>query len=170
MTAIHPDTISRRRLLRPIFVVPVLLVLAALLAFVLYYFEPQSAFLNSTAKEAAPTTVVSEDIASRTGTFFGLAHDTSGTAKIVATPEGPMLRIEGLDTLNGPDLRVILSSASGKGGNFSQDYVDLGGLKGNKGDQNYAIPAGTDLSKFKSVAIWCRRFDATFGAADLSAA
>jgi hypothetical protein len=40
-------------------------------------------------------------------------------------------------------------------------------LKGNEGDQNYDIPAGTDLDKFQTVSIYCERFNANFGAAPL---
>jgi len=46
--------------------------------------------------------------------------------------------------------------------------INLGRLKGNIGDQNYAIPAGTDLSTFKSVLIWCKRFNTGFGVASLT--
>lgn len=45
--------------------------------------------------------------------------------------------------------------------------AELGPLKGTEGDQNYSIPAGTDLSKYKTVAIYCERFNVTFGAAPL---
>jgi hypothetical protein len=45
--------------------------------------------------------------------------------------------------------------------------VELGQLKGNEGDQNYEIPAGTDLSKFKAVSIFCERYNANFGTAPL---
>jgi hypothetical protein len=45
--------------------------------------------------------------------------------------------------------------------------VELGSLKGNKGDQNYEIPAGTDLNKFTAVSIYCERFSANFGTAPL---
>jgi Electron transfer DM13 len=45
--------------------------------------------------------------------------------------------------------------------------VELGNLKGNAGDQNYEIPAGTDLAKFQTVSIYCERFNANFGAAPL---
>jgi hypothetical protein len=45
--------------------------------------------------------------------------------------------------------------------------VELGKLKGNEGDQNYEIPAGTDLSKFQTVSIYCERFNANFGTAPL---
>jgi hypothetical protein len=45
--------------------------------------------------------------------------------------------------------------------------VELGKLKGNEGDQNYEIPAGTDLTKFRAVSIYCERFNANFGTAPL---
>ena len=86
-----------------------------------------------------------------------------------------VLRIEGLDTSNGPDLHVWLSDqpvVDGPSGWTVFDdgaYVDLGALKGNKGSQNYAVPAGTDLSVFTSVSIWCARFRVSFGAATLTA-
>ncbi len=47
------------------------------------------------------------------------------------------------------------------------ERVDLGPLKGNEGNQNYPIPAGTDLSKYKAVSIFCEHFDANFGTAPL---
>jgi hypothetical protein len=50
------------------------------------------------------------------------------------------------------------------------DFVDLGNLKGNVGDQNYEVPAGTDLSRYDTVVIWCVRFSANFGDAVLAAA
>jgi hypothetical protein len=37
-------------------------------------------------------------------------------------------------------------------------YVDLGRLKAFSGGQNYPIPAGVELSRFKSVVIWCEQF------------
>lgn len=49
-------------------------------------------------------------------------------------------------------------------------HVSLGKLKGNKGDQNYAIPEGLNLSDYSSVTIWCDRFDVSFGAAELAGA
>ena len=54
--------------------------------------------------------------------------------------------------------------------NFLKDNtekLELGKLKGNEGDQNYEIPAGTDLTKFRTVSIYCERFNANFGAAPL---
>ncbi|SFP04578.1 Electron transfer DM13 [Amycolatopsis arida] len=47
-------------------------------------------------------------------------------------------------------------------------YVSLGELEGNRGDQNYPLPAGTDRGRYRSLSIWCDRFDVSFGAAGLT--
>ena len=60
--------------------------------------------------------------------------------------------------------------ARGAEGAFDDTFVNLGRLKGNVGDQNYEIPAGTDLGGLTTVVIWCDRFNSAFGAADLEAA
>lgn len=106
------------------------------------------------------------------GTFRGLDHETTGTASLVRLADGGhVLRFENLSTSNGPDLRVYLSAepASGEGRAFARDFIDIGALKGNRGNQNYEIPAGTDVSRFRSVVIWCRRFTVGFGVAGLEA-
>lgn len=50
----------------------------------------------------------------------------------------------------------------------ARGFVSLGALKGNIGDQNYRIPAGIDLSRYRAVSVWCRRFGVNFGAAPLA--
>ncbi len=102
-------------------------------------------------------------------------HTTTGTAKLIRLPDGSRtLRLENLDTSNGPDLRVWLTDAPVKEGvagwRVFDDgkYVSLGKLKGNKGDQNYEIPADVNLADYSSVTIWCDRFDVSFGAAALT--
>lgn len=107
-----------------------------------------------------------------TGTFHGIAHQTSGRATVYQTPTGRVLRITHFKTSNGPNVHVLLvavSDAKDDENFFKEkvDRVDLGSLKGNEGDQNYTIPAGTDLSKYKTVSIFCERFEANFGAAPL---
>ena len=47
------------------------------------------------------------------------------------------------------------------------EFIDLGTLRGNLGDQNDALDPTVDLTKYRSVVIWCDRFDAAFGAAPL---
>ena len=55
-------------------------------------------------------------------------------------------------------------------GAFDDDYVDLGPLKGNIGDQNYVVPEGVDATSYTSVVVWCDRFNVSFGAAELKPA
>jgi hypothetical protein len=107
-----------------------------------------------------------------TGTFHGAAHKTSGRATVYQSPNGEVLRLTHFATSNGPNLHVILIAASDAQDNENfldkkVERVELGQLKGNEGDQNYDIPAGTDLSKFKSVSIFCERYNANFGTAPL---
>jgi Electron transfer DM13 len=108
-----------------------------------------------------------------TGNFHGKVHSTSGRATIYQEKDGRMiLRLTNFKTSNGPDVHVILIAATDADddANFlksNTERVELGKLKGNEGDQNYAIPSGTDLNKFQTVSIYCERFNANFGAAPL---
>jgi hypothetical protein len=108
-----------------------------------------------------------------TGTFHGKVHSTSGRATIYQEEDGKLiLRLTRFKTSNGPDVHVILIAGADADddANFLKsgtERVELGILKGNEGDQNYEIPAGTDLSKFQTVSIYCERFNANFGAAPL---
>jgi hypothetical protein len=104
------------------------------------------------------------------GDFESIDHDTSGKALVVDTGDGTrVLRLEDLSTDNGPDVFVYLSAAPVSAGEkaLDDDFVDLGGLKGNLGNQNYEVPDDVDLDRYKTVVIWCRRFSSGFGAADL---
>ena len=98
-------------------------------------------------------------------------HRGSGQATIYTTPEGGhLLRLENLEVTNGPALHVILSPHEDPDraeGVKQPGYVDLGDLKGNRGNQNYAIPAGTDVSIFNSVVIYCKPFSVVFSVATL---
>lgn len=107
-----------------------------------------------------------------TGTFHGEAHHTMGRATVYQTSKGEVLRITHFKTTDGPKLHVLLIAADDAKDDLNVfkekiDKVDLGPLRGTEGDQNYDIPAGTDLSKYKTVAIFCERFLITFGAAPL---
>lgn len=117
---------------------------------------------------APPTTVASVPVG---GDFVGIDHGTTGRVVLLQDENGAQfVRLENLDTTNGPDLFVYLSTnaPAGPEGQFDDDYVNLGRLAGNIGSSNYAIPSGTDLSRYASVVIWCDRFNSAFGAAPLS--
>ena len=106
----------------------------------------------------------------RTGSFVGVGdgiHNAEGEAKIIPFQDGDknILRLENLRVTNGPDLYVYLATDK-----TTSDFVNVGKLKANNGNQNYEIPAGTDLTKYDTVLIWCRPFSVLFGSAELGSA
>jgi hypothetical protein len=107
-----------------------------------------------------------------TGSFVSRNRYTvTGTATTYQLDDGErVLRLEDFDSTNGPDLFVYLTVAGAADDDaaLDADFVDLGALTGNIGDQNYVVPADVDLDLYDSVVIWCRRFTTSFGVADLS--
>ena len=157
------------------------LILGALVVVALggwYAFRPERLFIDQTVNESLPavTEVMADASADpvvlATGQFHSNAHETKGTAAIYRLPDGSrVLRLTGFETSNGPDVQVYLVAAN----DVTEDatvkqvgFVNVGALKGNIGDQNYTIPADLDLGKFRSVTIWCRRFNVNFGTAPLT--
>jgi hypothetical protein len=106
------------------------------------------------------------------GQFIGADsfHVGSGSATILQQDENRVLRLEEFSVTNGPDLHVILTRhpAPNSRSDVGEDYVDLGELKGNQGNQNYDIPAGVDLSIYQSTVIYCVPFHVVFATAALS--
>ena len=93
-------------------------------------------------------------------------HDGAGIAEIQRLPDGSLnLLLKSFTVTNGPDLQIVLSRSAN--GRYSGDDLVLQKLKANNGTQNYAIPAGTDLSLYRSVIIWCRPFNIVFAYATL---
>jgi hypothetical protein len=101
----------------------------------------------------------------KTGNFIGVGdgiHDATGVAKVIPVGEDRILRLEEFRSTNGPDLYVYLSIDE-----RATDFVSLGKLKANIGNQNYEIPEGVDLSRYDTVLIWCQQFSVLFGSAML---
>jgi hypothetical protein len=154
-------------------------VLAVLVVVTLVWFQPQKLLYDQRVDEplpsgAAPASPSPAGGAARVelaaGGFVPREHATHGTARVLRLPGGRVVvRFEGFATSNGPALVVWLSGnpATGPAGAFADRYVDLGPLKGNVGDQNYAVPATVDVTGYRSVVVWCARFHVPFGAADL---
>ena len=91
-------------------------------------------------------------------------HMASGQVKVLQIPDGTqILRFENLDVTNGPDLYVYLATDT-----TAKDFISLGRLKGNMGNQNYPIPENTDFEKYNTVLIWCQAFSTLFGSSKLS--
>jgi hypothetical protein len=103
------------------------------------------------------------------GTFAGAGdgfHNAEGTARVIYLEDGSaVLRFEDFKVTNGPDLYVYLSTDKG-----TSDYVSLGRLKANIGNQNYQLPEGIDLTKYDNVIVWCQAFSVYFGGAELRSA
>ena len=96
-------------------------------------------------------------------------HQGSGSAKLYRTDnQGHLLRFEDFRVTNGPALHVLLATNLLPTNRHDLgEYLDLGDLKGNVGDQNYQIPAATDLSSYASVVIYCKPFHVVFATAPL---
>ena len=139
-----------------------------------YLFRPELLFINSRVNESFPTASASAKPAPLSaGDFHSGAHETKGTATIYQLPDGKKtLRLTNFQTSNGPDVVVYLVAANDASDSETvkqAGFLELGSLKGNIGDQNYDVPANVDLSKYKAVTIWCRRFSVNFGTAPLKA-
>ncbi|MFM1917281.1 MAG: hypothetical protein RJB01_796 [Actinomycetota bacterium] len=192
-----------KKFLHPKVIVPVVIVGGILFAVGLYVFQPWKLFTTVEVYEAVPTSAEevlnpvteepaveesteeasiveepaapAEPVVLEEGTFISHEHSTSGTVKILELPDGSrVLRLENLETSDGPQLEVWLTDApvidgvDGWGVFDDGKYVSLGALKGNVGDQNYMIPDDVNLDDFSSVSIWCARFNVSFGAAELN--
>ena len=93
------------------------------------------------------------------GRFEPLAHPARGVATAIRLARGGrVLTLTGFEVDNGPDLRVYLVAGPARDESQVTDYKDLGGLKGNKGDQQYELPRDMDLDRYSTVVIWCRAF------------
>jgi len=125
--------------------------------------------------ESAPRAAEpAEPVVVRTGSFITHEHATAGTARLVRNPDGShQVELVGLDTSNGPDLRVWLTDQEVKKGSAGWrvfddgEWTELGRLKGNRGDQVYPVPGNIDPGDYRSISIWCKRFAVSFGAASL---
>jgi len=134
-------------------------------------FRPEKLWINQRVNEPAPFASRSEARPIFAGRLEGRAHPTSGRATLYESLGGKRyLRLTDFTTSNGPDVHVVLARADDPAldqkivkGNL--DYVELGKLKGNQGDQNYEVPVAVDLQKYNAVVIYCERYNAVFGVA-----
>jgi hypothetical protein len=100
------------------------------------------------------------------GTFTGQdGHAGRGVATVVVDARGQRtLTFTRFDVDPGVDVLVYLTPTTEN----VDDGVELGGLKGNIGDQQYVIPPEVDLDEYDSVVLWCRPFTVRIATAELS--
>jgi hypothetical protein len=150
-------------------IIPVVIV-ALIVAW--YAFRPERLVVNKTVQEAFPSANGASPVQPlETGTFYSILHPTEGKATIYRMGNGEtILRLTNFKTSNGPDVHVYMVAADDAKDNatvLNAGFIDLGQLKGNIGDQNYVLRPNVDLSKYRAVSIWCKRFSVNFGAAPL---
>jgi len=119
------------------------------------------------ATDAAQPAEPAGPVAVAQGAFEARDHPGEGDATLVDTGEGTVVTLTDFATDNGPDLFVYLVPDTAPAGSVD-DFVDLGTLKGNVGDQQYDVPAGVDAGAGWRVVVWCRAFNVTFTEATLA--
>jgi hypothetical protein len=126
---------------------------------------PNPAPSTSNGQPPAPRNVLL-----RGGRFEPVRHAASGKASAIELAEGGrVLTLTNFEVDNGPDLRVYLVAGPATTEGEVSDLVDLGGLKGNRGNQQYEIPADVNINRYSTVVIWCRAFSVLFARAPLKA-
>jgi hypothetical protein len=137
-------------------------------------FRPELLFVKTQVNERFPADGAAMSAATPllSGAFHSVAHETQGMATVHALAGGKrVLRLTDFMTSNGPDVRVYLVAAADASDNDTvknAGFVELGKLKGTEGDQNYEIPEGVDLGRYRAVTIWCARFSVNFATAPLA--
>lgn len=144
-----------------------------------YALRPERLFLDRTVNESFAAEPAGGDGASASapvalaaGSFHTNAHETKGRATVHEIGGKRVLRLTEFSTSDGPDVHVYLVAAPDVNDDDTvkrAGFVDLGPLKGNRGDQNYELPAGLDLARYRTATIWCARFSVNFGSAPLTA-
>lgn len=133
--------------------------------------EAAAVVMSDKMVEDAMPPAAAEWLLAGQGQFAGADsfHQGSGTASIFQQGDSSVLRFEDFSVTNGPDLHVLLvENPTATGRADMGQYLDLGPLKGNMGNQNYDIPPGTDLSQFGGVMIYCMPFHVVFATAPLN--
>jgi hypothetical protein len=135
--------------------------LVAVVAIAAFTISPY--FYDVTVDEALPTAFAELPAGKFVGSGDGI-HETEGDVRVIKLEDDSQyVRFENFKSTNGPDLYVYLATDDN-----ASDFVNLGSLKGNVGNQNYEIPEGVDLSKYNKVLVWCKAFSVLFGSAELA--
>jgi hypothetical protein len=113
-----------------------------------------------------PRRAARRNVRLRTGRFESVRHPATGVATAIRLGRGGrVLTLTDFEVDNGPDLRLYLVAGDARSEEEVRDYVDLGALKGNRGDQQYALPADLDLDRYSTAVVWCRAFSVLFARA-----
>lgn len=134
--------------------------------------------VSTSATLAGANTLMAQNqtVALMSGTFLAAEKPATGTARIVTQNGHRYLELDSAFSTSdqGPDLHVLLEASAKPPQSYtsqnSGSYINLGKLHKFKGAQRYPIPDSVNLANFKSVSVWCRMANATFGYAPLRSA
>ena len=151
MTIQTSTSVLRRKWILAAVALPVLVALW-------WAFRPEKLWINAKVNEPAPFATGGEPQPILTGRFEGNGQQTSGRATIFKKPGGDeYLHLSDFTTPNSQDVHVVLTRSDNLAQGAAKgdlESVDLGPLKSNQGDQNYDVPAATDLNKYDAVAVF----------------
>jgi hypothetical protein len=120
----------------------------------------------ATAAAAAGGDERRQNVRLRAGRFESVRHPATGVATAIRLAGGGrVLTLTDFEVDNGPDLRLYLVAGPAGSEDEVRDYVDLGALKGNRGNQQYELPADLDLGRYSTAVVWCRAFSVLFARA-----
>ena len=136
-------------------------------------FRPEKLWINEKVNEPAPFATSSDPQPILTGRFEAKAEPTSGRATIYKKPGGEeYLRLSDLTASNGPEVHIVLArsvdlSVGQKVVDGALDSIDIGTLNSNGADQNYDLPAATDLNKYDAAVVYGQQSHTVLGLAKL---
>jgi hypothetical protein len=109
-----------------------------------------------------------------TGQFASIdsVRQASGNLTIYQNPDGTrLLHIEeNFRISRAPEMHLILTrnpDPMAESTGVGVDYIDIGVLRGNVGQQNYTIPPSVDFNRYPVLAIYSSQYDAVLGTATL---
>ena len=106
--------------------------------------------------QAAPLTLLSR------GTLTARALNVSGSVSVLKVGGQKILRFENFETASGPDLHVYLAPSLS-----DSDIVDLGPVRGTRGNINYNIANSVEIGKYRYVLVWSKPFRIMFSYGEL---
>jgi len=139
-----------------------------------FWYLASPLWIDNVVQESLPPELNTTSLS--TGSFKDAdsVHKSSGQATVLRTAGGAhILRFTNFKVTNGPDLKVYLVKAADiktADDVTGSQWVSLGALKGNIGDQNYSIASDTNIGDYSSVVIWCEQFGVLFASATLAPA
>ncbi len=148
----------------------IIVIVAVVILLPIAWYLASPLFIDKIVNEEMPQEIeqdqegTSETTTLYSGAFSGADsfHQVEGQAHVITANGREYLRFEDFQSTNGPDLKVYLSKDLD-----AKEYISLGDLKGNIGNQNYELQEEIDFEEYKYALIWCERFRVLFGKAEL---